>query len=88
MPQLLCRAFSQAREYIVLENEYRNGESQRSRLVETSRKRWQATLRRTASILQQFRDFYDARKGPEESFYFYDPWETNPKFTHDPTGAS
>ena len=88
MPQLLCRAFSQAREYIVLENEYRNGESQRNRLVETSRKRWQATLRRTASILQQFRDFYDARKGPEESFYFYDPWETNPKFSHDPTGAA
>ena len=88
MPQLLCRAFSQAREYIVLENEYRNGESQRNRLVETSRKRWHTARRLTPTLLEAFRDFYDARKGPQEPFYFYDPWETNPKFTHDPTGAA
>jgi hypothetical protein len=34
------------------------------------------------------RDFYDARKGPEEPFYFYDPYETVPKFSYDPTGAA
>ena len=87
-PHSLSRAFGHAREYIVIENEYRNGESQRSRLVETSRKRWRLSKRLTAAFLQQLRDFYDARKGPEEPFYFYDPWDTSPKFSHDPTGGA
>ncbi|HWP83969.1 MAG TPA: hypothetical protein VNN17_02160 [Terriglobia bacterium] len=88
LPQSLSRAFAHAREYIVLENEYRNGESQRSRLVNTSRKRWRLAKRLTPALLQQLRDFYDARKGPEEPFYFYDPWDTAPKFSHDPAGTA
>lgn len=36
--------------------------------------------------MQALRDFYEARRGPTEPFYFYDPYETSPKFTHDPTG--
>ena len=28
------------------------------------------------------------KKGSTEPFYFYDPWETQPKFSNDPTGAS
>lgn len=88
LPQSLSRAFGHAREYIVIENEYRNGESQRGRLVNTSRKRWRTVRRLTPTLLQSFRDFYDARKGPEEPFYFYDPWETVPKFTYDPTGTA
>ena len=31
--------------------------------------------------LQTLRDFYDTRSGPTEPFYFYDPYETNPKFS-------
>ena len=88
LPQSLSRAFSHAREYIVLENEYRNGESQRSRLVETSRKRWRTARRLTPTLLGAFRTFYDNRSGPLEPFYFYDPWDTSPKFSHDPTGVS
>ena len=88
LPHSLCKAFGHAREYIVIENEYRNGESQRSRLVETSRKRWRTARRLTPSLSQAFRDFYDARMGPQEPFYFYDPWDSTPKFSHDPTGAS
>ena len=88
LPQSLCRAFGHAREYIVIENEYRNGESQRSRLVDTSRKRWRTARRLTPTLLQALRDFYDARKGPQEPFYFYDPWETVPKFSYDPTGVA
>jgi hypothetical protein len=38
--------------------------------------------------LATFRDFYDARKGPQQPFYFYDPWETNPKFTSTPSGGT
>ena len=88
LPPSLSRAFSHAREYIVIENDYRNGESQRSRLVETSRKRWRTARRLTPTLLGAFRDFYDNRSGPLEPFYFYDPWDTSPKFSHDPTGVA
>jgi hypothetical protein len=30
--------------------------------------------------------FYIARSGALESFCFYDPWFTDPPFSHDPTG--
>jgi len=88
MPNSLCRAFVHAREYGLLENEYRNGESQRGLLVATSRKRWSLAKRLRPVLLQQLRDFYDTRKGPEESFYYYDPYETVPKFSYDPTGTT
>ena len=88
LPWSLCKAFNHSREYILLENEYRNGESQRSLLVQTSRKRWSTPRRLTPALLATFRDFYDARKGLHEPFYFYDPWDTNPKFSYDPTGQA
>jgi len=88
LPQSLSRAFVHSREYPVQVNEYRNGESQRGRLADTSRKRWRIGKRLTPAALQALRDFYDARKGPQEPFYFYDPWETVPLFTHDPTGVA
>ena len=88
LPQSLSRAFVHSREYPVQVNEYRNGESQRGRLADTSRKHWRLGKRLTPAELQTLRDFYDARKGPQEPFYFYDPWETLPKFTSDPTGTA
>ena len=88
LPHSLSRAFGHVREYIVIENEYRNGESQRSRLVETSRKRWRTARRLTPTLLGAFRDFYDNRSGPLEPFYFYDPWDTSPRFSYDPTGVA
>ncbi len=87
LPYSLCKAFSHSREYAVVENEYRNGESQRGWLTETSRKRWSTQRRLTPAQLEAFREFYDDRKGPQEPFYFYDPWDTNPKFSYDPTGV-
>ncbi|WP_321471494.1 hypothetical protein [uncultured Paludibaculum sp.] len=86
LPNSLCRAFVHERGYPVLDNEYRNGESQRSAQASNSRKRWRLAKRLTPAQLAALRDFYDARKGPIEPFYFYDPYETNPKFSHDPTG--
>jgi len=88
LPHSLCRAFVHEREYPVLENEYRNGESQRSVEATNSRKRWRLAKRLTPALLAALRDFYDARKGQTEPFYFYDPYETNPKFSWDPTGAA
>jgi hypothetical protein len=88
LPNSLSLAFAHAREYPVVENEYRNGESQRMTLAAYSRKSWRLAKRLTPVQLQELRAFYIARKGPTEPFYFYDPYETNPKFSHDPTGAA
>jgi phage-related protein len=88
MPNSLSRAFVHTREYPVIDNEYRNGESQRSAQATTSRKKWTLTKRLTPSQLAALRTFYDARNGTHEPFYFYDPYETNPKFAYDPTGVA
>jgi hypothetical protein len=88
MPESLSRAFVHEREYPVLDNEYRQGESQRSVQVSNSRKRWRLAKRLAPVALAALRDYYDARRGSTEPFYFYDPYETTPKFTHDPTGQA
>ena len=87
LPHSLSRAFARSEEYAALDNEYRNGESQRSALAATSRKRWRLAKRLAPDALEELRDFYDARHGPQEPFYFYDPYETSPKFTPNPTGS-
>lgn len=88
LPQSLCRAFTHTREYPVIDNEYRNGESQRSVQATNSRKRWRLAKRLTPAQLQALRAFYEVRNGPAEPFYFYDPYETNPKFSYDSTGQA
>jgi hypothetical protein len=88
MPASLSRSFAHERAYPVVESEYRNGESQRSVQATSSRKRWLLAKRITPVQLGTLRDFYDARKGPTEAFYFYDPYETNPKFSSDPSGQA
>lgn len=74
MPWSLCRAFVHSREYAVLGNDYRNGESQRDKLTATSRKRWHLAKRLKPADLATLRAFYEARNGPHEPFYFYDPY--------------
>jgi len=88
LPQSLSRAFAHERAYPTIENQYKNGESQRSVLATNSRKRWRLAKRLPVALLQALRNFYDARNGTTEAFYFYDPYETVPKFSFDPTGAS
>jgi phage-related protein len=88
MPTSLSRSFAHERAYPVVESEYRNGESQRSVQATNSRKRWRLAKRLAPAQLASLRDFYDARKGPTEPFYFYDPYETAPKFSSDPTGQA
>ncbi len=88
MPWRLCKAFTHDREFAVEENEYRNGESQRGRLSDTSRKRWRLAQRLTPAELDELRDHFEARHGMLEPFYVYDVWETDPKFSYDETGVS
>ena len=88
LPWSLSRAFVRSQEYPVLDNEYAGGESQRSVLASNSRKRWRLSKRLALAELAALREFYEARKGPQEPFYFYDPWDANPKFSYDPTGQA
>lgn len=92
LPQSLCRAFIHSREYPVLGNEYRNGEAQFSAQATSSRKRWDLAKRLTPPQLAVLRNFYLARKGPLESFYFYDPFEPAAGqpigSNYDPTGLN
>jgi hypothetical protein len=88
LPTTLCRTFARSQGYPVIENDYRKGVSQRAVLAVNSRKAWRLAKQLTTAQLQQFRAFYEARRGPLEPFYFYDPYEANPMFSHDPTGAA
>ena len=88
LPQSLCRTFVHERAYPLIENEYKNGESQRSVLATNSRRRWRLAKRLAPAAIQTLRAFFDARKGATEPFYFYDPYDTNPKFSYDPTGVA
>lgn len=87
-PASLSRGFARQQEYPVIENVYRNGEAQRSVQASTSRKRWRLAKRLAPAQIASLREFYESRNGPVEPFYFYDPYETNPKFTSDPTGQA
>ncbi|MCZ2156536.1 MAG: hypothetical protein LC114_21980 [Bryobacterales bacterium] len=54
-PQSLSRLFVHTHEYSVIDNEYRNGGSQRSAQASASRKKWTLTKRLTLSQLAAFR---------------------------------
>jgi hypothetical protein len=88
LPHSLSRAFVHEREYPVLDNEYRNGESQRSVQAANGRQRWRLAKRLTSAQFAVLRDFYYARGGPAEAFHFYDRYETSPKFSHGPAGQA
>ena len=88
LPQSLCRTFAHERAYPLIENEYKNGESQRSVLAVNSRRQWRLAKRLSPSALMELRNFFDARNGATEPFYFYDPYDTNPAFSYDPTGVA
>ncbi len=87
MPFSLSSVFVHSRSYVNLINKYRNGETQRALLTASSRKFWKLSKKLTESELSDLKDFYIARNGGHEPFYFYDPYETSPKFTYDPTGV-
>lgn len=88
LPTSLSRACVREQAVPVLVNEYPDGNSNRKALAASSRKRWRLSKRLTPAQLSTLRTFYKARKGGLEAFYFYDPYESNPKFSSDPTGQA
>jgi len=87
MPRVLCRLFRASRQYWSRVNQYRDGRRQVALRASTSRKSFELACRLTPTELASLRSFYEARNGPQEPFYFYYPWETSPRFSHDPTGT-
>jgi len=88
LPVSLSTAFERIQELPVIVNEYRDGEPQVSRQADTSRIRWRLGKRLSAGALATLRTFYNARAGRHEAFYFYDPFETSPRFTLTPSGST
>jgi len=88
LPWSLWRQFRHDRNYPVIGNEYKNGESQRGKQAETSRKVWHLIARLTPTNLATLRTFYWAAPGPHRAFYYYDPFETSPLFSYDGTGVA
>lgn len=87
-PPILCSAFAEARDLRVGEGEYPDGSGQRSAEASVSRKRFIVSKKLSTEQWDVLRDFYLARLGGTEGFYFYFGNETTPLFSHDPTGQN
>lgn len=87
LPLSLCKSFVHELAYPLIENEHKNGESQRSVLATNSRRRWRQAKRLTPAALVALRSFFDARCGSAEPFYFYDLYHTSQKSSYDPIGV-
>jgi hypothetical protein len=86
MPLSLSRAFTEVQTFPARVNEYHDGASQRSACLSKPRRSWQLAKRLPASLLAELREFWQAQG--VGAFYFYNPKETNPPFSYDPTGAA
>ena len=84
LPYSFSATFTERRAFPIVENEhYADGRTQRSYQALVSRKAWSLAKRLTFSEWTALRNFYLARKGSLEPFYFYAR-----KSEHDPAGLS
>lgn len=91
LPASLCAAFSESRELPVLETEYRDGSVQTKSQATTGLRRWRPGKRLAAAALWTLREFWEARRGGLEPFYFYDPYDAGAGAigsNYDATGVS
>src|SRR6266404_8558509 len=88
LPASLYTALVEVATYAAIANDYRQGENQRDVRVSADRRAWRFSKRLTYAQWNTLRTFYLARKGNTEAFYFYNPHETSPRFTPDPTGVA
>lgn len=90
LPQALCTAFTEMRQYEVLQNDYHDGTIQRSQLAQASRRKYRLTERLAASALPALYAFLSARIGVP--FIYYDPFDVasgaQPGSNYDATGAN
>ena len=75
MPLSLCTAFTELREYVQLQNQYRDGTIQRSQLAQTSRRTFRLSKRLSASALAVLYDFWVSQNAGLIPFAFYNPFD-------------
>jgi hypothetical protein len=84
MPNALCTAFSESRDYVELRAQYHDGTAERSQLAQTSRKTFKLAQRLTAARTAALKAFWDNQQGGVVPFLFYNLAEG----TYDATGNS
>ena len=84
MPYALCTAFSESRECAQLQAQYHDGTTERSQLVQTSRKMFELAQRLTAARATALKAFWDGHQGGVVPFLFYNLAEG----AYDATGNS
>lgn len=100
-PESLSTAFTAARDWTVDTNQYAGGEYQGSipqaydpggtgqtTPFQSSRRSWQCTKRLTSAQWTALINFWQSVGGCQNEFWFYDPYETSPPFSYDPTGQA
>jgi hypothetical protein len=75
MPFTLCTAFSEAREYAQLQNQYRDGTIQRAQLAQTSRRIFRPNMRLDAALLSTLYTFLTSQNFGMTPFLFYNPFD-------------
>jgi hypothetical protein len=84
MPNALCTAFSESRDYVELQAQYHDGTTERSQLAQTSRKTFRLAQRLTAAHAAAIKAFWDSLQGGMVPFLFYNLAEG----AYDATGNS
>src|SRR3954452_21150483 len=92
MPQTLCLAFTEDRNYEQIRNEYHDGTPQAGQLAQTSRKTFKLSRRLTPSQLSTLLTFFESLNGGLSPFLFYNPFEAGSfapnGSNYDPTGVN
>ena len=92
LPASLCTAFTEAREYAQLQNQYHDGTIQRSQLAQTSRRTFRQNKRLSASAVATLYSFLASHNGGLTPFAYYNPFDVadgqQPGSNYDPTGNS
>ena len=86
MPLSLSRAFTETLTWPACVNEYHDGTTHRGAMLSRPRCSWSLTKHLRPATLIALRNFW--RSQCLASFYFYNPPETNPRYSYDPTGAA
>lgn len=86
MPQSLSASFTEEETIESLVNTYMTGFSTRAALAINPRRFWKLSKYLTADQWQTLRNFYEANLA--NAFWFYNPRETVPPFSYDPSGAA
>ena len=89
LPQILASAYTRTQDWYADQTIYPDGSINVWDMgLAVSRKSWRLREKLTAAELTALRAFYLATKGPTISFLMYEPWETSPQFSYDPTGSA